>query len=165
MWEARGVGTYSKTYPGMLGLKSISLPLIILVSETPILLNSKFNSSNRWTWKFSRFRLMDQPIPAAPSPPPQPRANGGICPPCQSRGWGICKFCVTRWPGICQSRCHSELSTRTRFPIEIYYTEDFAGKTSRLAHFSRTGKKLRGCKGMFSILCMHFFIAYQARIT
>ena len=40
MWEARGVGTYSKTYPGMLGLKSISLPLIILVSETPIMLNS-----------------------------------------------------------------------------------------------------------------------------
>ena len=28
------VGTYSKTYPGMLGLNSISLPL--LVSETPI---------------------------------------------------------------------------------------------------------------------------------
>ena len=55
--EARGVGTYSKTYPGMLGLKSISLPLIVLVSETPIMLNSKFNSSNRWTWKFSRFRL------------------------------------------------------------------------------------------------------------
>ena len=22
-----------------------------------------------------------------------------------------------------------------------------------------------GCKGMFLILCMHFFIAYQARIT
>ena len=44
-------------HPGMLGLKSISLPLIILLSETPIMLNSKFNSSNRWTWKFSRFRL------------------------------------------------------------------------------------------------------------
>ena len=29
MWEDRGVGTCSKTYPGMLGLKSISLPLII----------------------------------------------------------------------------------------------------------------------------------------
>ena len=29
------------------------------------------------------------------------------------------------------------------------------------AHPSKTG----GCKGMFSILCMHFFIAYQARIT
>ena len=34
-------------------------------------------------------------------------------------------------------------------------------KKSRLAHLSRTG----GCKGMFSILCMHFFIACQARIT
>ena len=34
--EARGVGTYSKSYPGILGLTSISLPLIILVSETPI---------------------------------------------------------------------------------------------------------------------------------
>ena len=30
-----------------------------------------------------------------------------------------------------------------------------------LAHWSKTG----GCKGMFLILCMHFFIAYQARIT
>ena len=32
---------------------------------------------------------------------------------------------------------------------------------SRLAHLSRTG----ACKGIFSMLCMHFFIAYQARIT
>ena len=31
----------------------------------------------------------------------------------------------------------------------------------RLTHLSRTG----GCKDMFSILSMHFFIAYQARIT
>ena len=37
--EARGVGTYSKTYPGMLGLKSSSLSLIILVYETPIIRN------------------------------------------------------------------------------------------------------------------------------
>ena len=27
------------------------------------------------------------------------------------------------------------------------------------------GKIVEGCKGMFSILCMHFFIAHQARIT
>ena len=27
------------------------------------------------------------------------------------------------------------------------------------------GKNEEVCKGMFSILCMHFFIAYQARIT
>ena len=30
-----------------------------------------------------------------------------------------------------------------------------------LAHLSRT----EGCKGMFSILCMHFFIAYQREST
>ena len=55
--EARGVGAYSKIYPGMFGLKYKFFPLIVLVSETPIMLNSKFNSSNKWTWKFSRFRL------------------------------------------------------------------------------------------------------------
>ena len=46
--EARGVGAYSKIYPGMF------FPLIILVSETPIMLKTKFNSSNKWTWKLSR---------------------------------------------------------------------------------------------------------------
>ena len=35
-------------------------------------------------------------------------------------------------------------------------------KKSRLAHLSSIEE---GCKGMFPILYMHFFIAYQARIT
>ena len=48
---------------------------------------------------------------------------------------------------------------------ENNYTEDFTGKESRLAHLSRTGKIEEVCKGMFLILCMHFFIAYRARIT
>ena len=43
------------------------------------------------------------------------------------------------------------------FLSEYNYTEDFTGKENRLAQ--------RPCKGMFLILCMHFFIAYQARIT
>ena len=51
------------------------------------------------------------------------------------------------------------------FLSENNYTEDFTGKESRLAHLSRTGKIEEVCKGMFLILCMHFFIAYQARIT
>ena len=55
--EARGVGAHSKIYPGMFGLKSKFFPQIILVSETLIMLKSQFNSSNKWTWKFSRFRL------------------------------------------------------------------------------------------------------------
>ena len=51
------------------------------------------------------------------------------------------------------------------FLSENNYTEDFTGKESRLAHLSRTGKIEEVCKGMFLILCMHFFIAYRARIT
>ena len=51
------------------------------------------------------------------------------------------------------------------FLSENNYTEDFTGKESRLAHLSRTGKMEEVCKGMFLILCMHFFIAYRARIT
>ena len=32
--------------------------------------------------------------------------------------------------------------------------------------FSQGHEKIEeGCKGMFSIFCMHFFIAYQARVT
>ena len=50
------------------------------------------------------------------------------------------------------------------FLSEYNYTEGFTGKKSRLAHLSRTGIIEGGCKGMFSILCMHFFIAYQTRI-
>ena len=45
--EAGGVGVYSKVYPGIFGLKSKFFSLIVLVSETPIMLKSKFNSSNK----------------------------------------------------------------------------------------------------------------------
>ena len=49
------------------------------------------------------------------------------------------------------------------FLSEYNFTEDFTGKTSSSV---KDRKKLkRYIKGMFSILCMHFFIAYQARIT
>ena len=110
--------------------------------------------------------IMHQSIPAAPSSP----TSGllwGICPPCQSCGWGICKFCAARGPGICQARAGPAPSFwhARGFLLEYNYTEDFTGKTSRLAHLSRTGKIEEVCKDSFSILCMHFFIAYQARVT
>ena len=90
----------------------------------------------------------------------------GICPPRQSHGWGICKFCAARRPGICQPRDQFLSFWHARgFLSENNYTEDFIGKESRLAHLSRTGKIEEVCKGMFLILCMHFFIAYRARIT
>ena len=85
-----------------------------------------------------------------PSPPPSnPRATAGHLPAflvwVGGGGGGvvICKFCAARGPGICQPR------------------GNLRKIADRVAHLSRTG----GCKGMFSILCMQFFIAYQARIT
>ena len=107
MREARGVGTYSKTYPGMLGLKSISLPLIILVSETPIILNSM----------------------------------RGICPPCQSRGGGaFANFALPVGRAFANPGATPSFGHARGFLSKYNYTEDFTGKTSRLAHFSRTGK-------------------------
>ena len=62
----------------------------------------------------------------------------------------------TPWPfpSFWHARC---------FLSECNYTEGFTGKKkNRLAHMSRTGTEIEeSCKGMFSISCMHFFIAYQ----
>ena len=58
-------------------------------------------------------------------------------------------------PGLFPSSWHAR-----GFLSEHNYT-GYYWKKRRLAHLSRTG----GCKGMFSILCTHFFVAYQARIT
>ena len=116
-------------------------------------------SAHFWTFPCRCFaRLIHQSIPVMPSilPPPPWLLRGG-CPPCQSRGWGIANFALPWGRGIClPSFWHA-----CGFLSEYNYTEDFTAKTSRLVHLSRTGN----CKGMFSILCMQFLIAYQARIT
>ena len=92
-----------------------------------------------------------------PPPPPHhhPRLLRSICPPCKSRGGAFANFALlgarhlsTPGPAFWQAR---------GFLSEYTYTEDFNGKTSRLAHLSRRRKN---CKGMFSIWCMHLFIAY-----
>ena len=92
-----------------------------------------------------------------PVPPPS-RATAGHLPALSVPGEGLPWGRAFANPG----GVIPELFTRTRFPIRIYnYTEDFTGKEGKVAHLSRTG----GCQGMFLILCVHFFIAYQARIT
>ena len=96
-----------------------------------------------------------------PPPPPPPRLLQGICPPCQSRRWGICKFCAARGQGICQPRGYSRASDTYAVSYQNINTQRMLLEKSRLALLSRTG----GCKGMFLILCMHFIIAYQARIS
>ena len=92
---------------------------------------------------------------SAQLPPAPPGLLRGICPPCQSRGWGISKFCAARGLGICQP------PGQTRITTQRILLEKQAGRL-----IFQGGEKIEEvCKGMFSILCMHFFIAYQARIT
>ena len=110
--------------------------------------------------------------PPPPTPPPSspPQATAEHLPAFVSPGEGHLQILRCSGPGICQPGASPELLTGTRFPIRIYlhqepikfdglltYTEDFNGKTRRLAHLWRRKKN---CKGMFSIWCMHLFIAY-----
>ena len=99
--------------------------------------------------------VMDQSIPAAPSAPPgYCRAFARLVSP----GAGaFANFVLLGGRAFANPAAIPELLTHTWFLSEYNYTEDFTGKENRLAQ--------RPCKGMFLILCMHFFIAYQARIT
>ena len=106
------------------------------------------------------FIIMHQSIPAAPNTSPPAFAHlvspgGGHLQILRCPGAGHLPT-----PGPFLSFWHARGSLS-----ENNYTEDFTGKESRLAHLSRTGKIEEVCKGMFLILCMHFFIAYRARIT
>ena len=101
-----------------------------------------------------------------PSPPP---GYSGAFTRLVSPGVGHLKhFFFSRGQDIWQPRGQPrafDTHAARGFLSEYNYKEDFTGKTSRLAHLSRTGKIEEVCKGMFSILCLHFLIAYQARIT
>ena len=129
----------------------------------------KVKQITRGSWcRFTSF-IMHQLIPATPSPPPAPPPPHGllrgICRPCQSRGWGICKFlCAARGPGICWPLGHS----RAFFTHAVSYQNRntqmiLLGKKADwlICH----GQERRGCKGMFLILCTHFFICCQNYIA
>ena len=57
-------------------------------------------------WCLVTLIIYAQSIPAAPSPPPPPRATAGHLPALSVPGVGICKFSA-RGPGIRQPRGHS----------------------------------------------------------
>ena len=107
---------------------------------------------------------MHQLNPAAPSRP-HPGLLRGICLLCKSRGWGICKFCTARGPGFCQPRGLSRAFDTHAVSYQNVTTQRVLLEKKQIASSVKDRNKLKkGCKGMFSILCMHFFIAYQARI-
>ena len=93
---------------------------------------------------------------------PSPGLLRGIGPSCQSRGWGICKFCAARGSSICQPRA---FDTHAVSYQNITTQRILLEKQADWLICQGREKIEEDCKGMFSILCMHFFIAYQARIT
>ena len=103
--------------------------------------------------------FIPQPLPPAPPPPP---ATAGHLPALSVPGVGHLQILCCPGAGHLPTRGHSRAFDTHAASYQRYnYTEDFTGKKSRLAHLSRK----EGCQGMFLILCVHFFIAYQARIT
>ena len=109
--------------------------------------------------------FMHQSIPAAPRHPPPLRLLWGICPPCQSQVWGICNICTARGrfanPGT-----NPELLTRTHVSYQNITTQRILLEKQADWLICQGRQKIEEvCKGMFSISCMHFFIAYQARIA
>ena len=117
--------------------------------------------------KISKVHVMHQSIPAAHNPPPPP-GFCGICPPCQSRewGWGISKFCASWGPGISQHRGHSRaFDTHAVSYPNITTQRILLEKQADWPICQGREKIVEGCKSIFSILCMHFFTAYQAKMT
>ena len=99
-----------------------------------------------------------------PAPPP-PRATAGHLPALPFPGVGHLQILCCPVGGDLPTPGPLPIFWHARgFLSEYNYTEDFTGKESRLAHLSGQEKIGDGCKGMFLILCMHFFIACQARI-
>ena len=112
---------------------------------------------------------MHQSIPPAPRPPhpppPPPPGNCGAFARLVSPGDGA--FADVALPGgraFANPQVNPELLTCTRFPN---YKEGITGRKADWLICQGQEQIVEGCNGMFSILhvCMHFFIAYQARIT
>ena len=84
-------------------------------------------------------------------PLPPPRATVGHLPTLSVAGVGHLQIlcCLGPFPSFRHTR---------GFLSEYNYTEDWL-----ICQGQQKIKK--GCKGMFLVLCLHIFIAYQARIT
>ena len=141
----------------------------LLILQEPVRNNRRFMTN--CDIKVKKASISQFQLRPAPPAPPRHRAEGNF--PAFSV-LEYCKFCghyqILRCPG---SGIFPTLDQPWAFDTHVvsypedHYTEDFSGKTSRSAHLPRTGKivEVEGSKGMFSILCMHYFISYQVRIT
>ena len=96
-----------------------------------------------------------------PATPPPPRAT-----PVSPEGGAFFKFCAARGPGICQPRGHSQAFDTHAVSYQNITTQRILlGKKAGWLNCQGEEKIDEGCKGVFLILYMHFFTAYQVRIT
>ena len=107
---------------------------------------------------------MHQSIPAAPSLTPMGYC-GAFARLVSLVGGAFANFALPGGRAFANPGANPELLTRTRFPINITTQRILPEKQADWLICQGREKIEEVCKGMFSILCMHFFIAYQARIT
>ena len=90
--------------------------------------------------------------------PPPPQATLGHLPTLSVLGVGHLQIlCTVQGPGIGQPQGQPQTFDTHGFLSEYNYTEDFTGKTSRLAHLSRTEKNWTGLE-MYVPNFMHAFL-------
>ena len=110
--------------------------------------------------------FMHQSIPAAPTPPPPLRLLWGICPPCQCPAGAFAIFVLPGGQAFANPGTNPELLTRTRVSYQNITTQRILLEKQSDWLICQGRQKIEEvCKGMFSISCMHFFIAYQAKIA
>ena len=112
---------------------------------------------------------MHQSILAVSSAPP-PRATAGHLPALSVPGVGhLLILCFPVAGHLLTPRAIRKVLTRTRLPVNSYQNITtqrilLGGKADWLTCQGQE-KIEEGCKGMFLILCTHFFTDYQTRIT
>ena len=113
---------------------------------------------------------MHQSIPAAakqpPHLPPPSRYRGAFARLVSPGGGVFANFVLPGGRAFANPGDIPERLTSKRFPISILLHKGFYWERKQIGSSVMDMKKIREvCKGMFLILCMHFFIAYQTRIT
>ena len=77
----------------------------------------------------------------AQSPPPNPGLMGAVVRLVSPGGGAFATFALPVGRAFANQGATPSFRHARGFLSTYNYTEDFTGKTSRLAHFSRTGKK------------------------
>ena len=104
---------------------------------------------------------MHQSIPAGPRPPL------AYCGAFVSPGGGAFANFVLPWgPGICQPLGYSQAFDTYAVSYQDISTQRILLEKQAYWLICQGQEKIeQGCKGMFLVLFINFFIAYQARIT